>query len=49
MDHTYEILKNFVLIAVNMNEVEALHSMFEQLSCSIVDDGRIHKVAPSLK
>ncbi|KAH6804402.1 calcineurin B-like protein 8 [Perilla frutescens var. frutescens] len=29
--------------AFNMNEVEALHTMFEQLSCSIVDDGRIHK------
>lgn len=29
--------------AFKVNEVEALYTMFEQLSCSIVDDGRIHK------
>ena len=33
------------MVAVNMNEVEALHSLFEQLSSSIIDDGRIHKVS----
>ncbi|PIN05432.1 Ca2+/calmodulin-dependent protein phosphatase (calcineurin subunit B), EF-Hand superfamily protein [Handroanthus impetiginosus] len=29
--------------AFKINEIEALHIMFEQLSSSIVDDGRIHK------
>ncbi|KAG6389706.1 hypothetical protein SASPL_151179 [Salvia splendens] len=30
-------------LVINMNEVEALQSLFEQLSSSIIDDGRIHR------